>query len=144
MISKIGLATNTYLITLSCSFISSQRKLSAPEYKNVNEEHRVAMIKHETTQMAVRDLDKYHSAVDKVRRSFVTLYEREGSLTSPAFIKSWRRRCFVSTALRLAKSIRSSVTYGILRTRARTSRISKSSLGRTQDRAPQDHTTIAL
>jgi hypothetical protein len=35
------------------------------------------MIKHETTQMAVRDLDKYHSAVDKVRRSFITLYERE-------------------------------------------------------------------
>ncbi len=73
----IGLVTNAYLITLPRSFLSSQRKLSAPEYKNVDEEHRVAMIKHETTQMAVRDLDKYHSAVDKVRRSFITLYERE-------------------------------------------------------------------
>jgi DNA repair protein RAD50 len=45
-----------------------QRKLSTPEYKDVDEEHRVAVIKHETTQMAVRDLEKYHSALDKVRR----------------------------------------------------------------------------
>jgi hypothetical protein len=47
--------------------IALQRKISTPEYKNVDEEHRVAMIKHETTQMAVRDLEKYHSALDKVR-----------------------------------------------------------------------------
>ena len=43
-----------------------QRKLSTPEYKNVDEEHRIAMIKHETTQMAVRDIEKYYSALDKV------------------------------------------------------------------------------
>ena len=43
-----------------------QRKLSSPEYKDVDEEYRVAMIKYETTQMAVKDLDKYHAALDKV------------------------------------------------------------------------------
>ena len=43
-----------------------QRKLSAPEYKEVDEEYRVAMIKYETTQMAVKDIEKYHSALDKV------------------------------------------------------------------------------
>jgi DNA repair protein RAD50 len=47
-----------------------QRKLSTPEYKNVDEEHRVAMIKHETTQMAVRDIDKYYNALDQVRITF--------------------------------------------------------------------------
>ncbi len=47
--------------------ITLQRKISTPEYKNVDEEHRIAMIKHETTQMVVRDLEKYHSALDKVR-----------------------------------------------------------------------------
>ena len=43
-----------------------QRKLASPEYKDVDEEYRVAMIKYETTQMAVKDLDKYHAALDKV------------------------------------------------------------------------------
>ena len=32
----------------------------------MDEEYRVAMIKYETTQMAVKDLDKYHAALDKV------------------------------------------------------------------------------
>jgi len=49
---------------------SQKRKLSAPEYKNVEEEHRVAIIKHETTQMAVRDLEKYHTALDKALLKF--------------------------------------------------------------------------
>lgn len=47
-----------------------KRKLSASEYKNVEEEYRVAMIKQETTKMAVRDLEKYHSALDKALLRF--------------------------------------------------------------------------
>lgn len=48
---------------------TSKRKLSAPEYRSVDEDYRVAMIKYETTQMAVKDLEKYHKALDKVRAS---------------------------------------------------------------------------
>lgn len=47
-----------------------KRKLSSPEYKDVDEEYRVAMIKYETTQMAVKDLDKYHAALDKALLKF--------------------------------------------------------------------------
>jgi DNA repair protein RAD50 len=43
-----------------------QRKLSTPEYKGVDERYRVAMIKHETTQIAADDLKKYDGALDKV------------------------------------------------------------------------------
>jgi DNA repair protein RAD50 len=43
-----------------------QRKLSTPEYKGVDERYRVAMIKHETTQIAADDLKKYYGALDKV------------------------------------------------------------------------------
>jgi len=39
-----------------------KRKLKTPEYKNIDERHRVVVIKHETTQIAVADLDKYHAA----------------------------------------------------------------------------------
>jgi hypothetical protein len=56
---------------MCCSRFSTlvilQRKLSQPEYRDVEEEHRVATIKHETTQMAVRDVEKYYAALDKVR-----------------------------------------------------------------------------
>jgi len=38
----------------------------APEYKNVEEEYRKAMIMFETTTIAAEDLKKYYSAVDKV------------------------------------------------------------------------------
>jgi DNA repair protein RAD50 len=44
---------------------SMKRKLSADEYKNVDEQHRVASIKHDTTQLASADLKKYYTAVDK-------------------------------------------------------------------------------
>jgi DNA repair protein RAD50 len=44
---------------------SMKRKLSADEYKNVDEQHRVASIKHHTTQLASADLKKYYTAVDK-------------------------------------------------------------------------------
>jgi DNA repair protein RAD50 len=43
-----------------------KRKLSSEEYKNVEERHRVAMIKHVTTKTAAEDLKKYGNALDKV------------------------------------------------------------------------------
>jgi hypothetical protein len=46
----------------------AQRKLESPEYKNVEEDHRVAMIKVETTLIAAEDLKKYGNALDKVSR----------------------------------------------------------------------------
>lgn len=55
------------------SIRSIKRKLSADEYKNVDEQFRVEMIKFETTQVAVKDLDKYYTALDKVRQVHVIL-----------------------------------------------------------------------
>mmetsp|Transcript_27257 Transcript_27257/g.40242 ORF Transcript_27257/g.40242 Transcript_27257/m.40242 type:complete len:1418 (-) Transcript_27257:229-4482(-) len=43
---------------------SLKRKLLTPEYKNIDERHRQAMIKHDTTNLAVSDLDKYKKALD--------------------------------------------------------------------------------
>jgi len=42
-----------------------KRKLQTAEYKNIDDRHRRAMIKHDTTQIAVSDLDKYHKALDR-------------------------------------------------------------------------------
>ncbi len=42
-----------------------EAKLNSKEYRNVNEQHRKALIKHELTQIAVADLEKYYVAVDK-------------------------------------------------------------------------------
>jgi DNA repair protein RAD50 len=39
--------------------------LKTPEYNNIDERHRQAMIKHDTTNIAVSDLEKYYSALDK-------------------------------------------------------------------------------
>ena len=50
-----------------------KRKLSQQEYRNIDEEHRVAMIKFETTQMAVKDIEKYHAALDKALLRFHSL-----------------------------------------------------------------------
>jgi DNA repair protein RAD50 len=36
-----------------------------PEYKDIEERHRHAMIKQSTTACAVSDLEKYHAALDK-------------------------------------------------------------------------------
>jgi len=49
---------------------SFKRKLSQPEYRNVDEEYRIASIKHDTTEMAVRDIGKYHAALDKALQRF--------------------------------------------------------------------------
>lgn len=50
-----------------------QRKLSQPEYRNVEEEYRIATIKQDTTEMAVRDIGKYHAALDKALQRFHSL-----------------------------------------------------------------------
>ena len=42
-----------------------KRKLAEPEYKGVDERHRMKMIEHETTNIVVTDLDKYYDALDK-------------------------------------------------------------------------------
>lgn len=49
-------------------FVTTQRKLSSHEYKDVDEQHRVATIKKETTQIAADDLKKYEKALDQVSR----------------------------------------------------------------------------
>ncbi|CAJ1930289.1 unnamed protein product [Cylindrotheca closterium] len=52
---------------------SFKRKLSQPEYRSVDEEYRIASIKHDTTEMAVRDIGKYHAALDKALQRFHSL-----------------------------------------------------------------------
>jgi DNA repair protein RAD50 len=47
-----------------------KRKLSQPEYRDVEEQYRIANIKHDTSEMAVKDIDKYHSAVDKALQRY--------------------------------------------------------------------------
>lgn len=49
---------------------SLNRKLSSEEYKNVDEQYRSAVIKKDTTEMAMHDLDKYASALDKALLRF--------------------------------------------------------------------------
>lgn len=44
----------------------SKRKLSSAEYKDVDEQYRVANIKMITTNLAAQDLKKYGNALDKV------------------------------------------------------------------------------
>ena len=44
--------------------VAQQRKLTQPEYKDVDERHRQARIKQETTMIACSDLLKYHAALD--------------------------------------------------------------------------------
>ena len=43
-----------------------ETKLMTDAYKNIEEKHRRKMIEHRTTEMAVTDLDKYWTALDKV------------------------------------------------------------------------------
>ena len=47
-----------------------KRKLSQNEYKNVEEEFRIASIRQDTTEMAVKDIEKYHSALDKALQRY--------------------------------------------------------------------------
>lgn len=48
-------------------------KLSSDPYRNIEEKHRRKMIEHRTTEMAVSDLDKYWTALDKVRTCTVVV-----------------------------------------------------------------------
>ena len=52
-------------MVISHDAVTLQRKLSQEEYRNIDEETRIAEIKCNTTQMAVRDIEKYHSALGK-------------------------------------------------------------------------------
>lgn len=47
-----------------------KRKLSQSEYKDVEEDFRIASIKQDTTEMAVKDIDKYHSALDQALQRY--------------------------------------------------------------------------
>jgi hypothetical protein len=49
--------------------LDNQRKLVSPEYKDVDEQYRVATIKKETTHIAADDLKKYEKALDQVSRA---------------------------------------------------------------------------
>lgn len=61
---------------------SLRRKLSAPEYKDVDEQYKVAMIRAETTQIAAEDLKKYQKALDQVRITFVFVADQFGGSSS--------------------------------------------------------------
>ena len=50
-----------------------KRKLSQTEYKNVEEDFRIASIKQDTTEMAVKDIGKYHSALDQALQRYHSL-----------------------------------------------------------------------
>jgi hypothetical protein len=52
----------------------SKRKLSGVEYKDVDEQYRVANIKMVTTKLAAEDLKKYGNALDKVWASSFFLF----------------------------------------------------------------------
>ena len=49
---------------------SLNRKLSSDEYRDVDKQYTEAIIKQETTQMAVNDLEKYATALDKALLRF--------------------------------------------------------------------------
>jgi DNA repair protein RAD50 len=48
------------------NFSHVKRKLSSAEYKDVDEQYRIANIKMITTNLAAQDLKKYGNALDKV------------------------------------------------------------------------------
>ncbi|CAM9695145.1 unnamed protein product [Ascophyllum nodosum] len=50
-----------------------ENKLATDTYRNVEEKHRRKMIEHRTTEMAVSDLDKYWTALDKALLRFHTM-----------------------------------------------------------------------
>jgi DNA repair protein RAD50 len=44
-----------------------------PEYKNVDEEYRIATIELETTELVLKDMRKYHDHLDKALLNFHSL-----------------------------------------------------------------------
>jgi DNA repair protein RAD50 len=87
-----------------------KRKLSSEEYKNVDERHRVAMIKHVTTKTAAEDLKKYGNALDKVSFSFPCSHI--ASAFAHFLIVYILRHFFNFMVSRFVKSIKSSGTFG--------------------------------
>lgn len=67
--------------------LASQKKLRSEEYRDIDERHRVVVIKYETTQIAVADLDKYYSA-----RKFYSIVD-QGSLSCTGGVLVFRWRC---------------------------------------------------
>ncbi len=59
----VYMSHNGYDANLS---LLQKRKLSSAEYKEVDEQYRVANIKMITTNLAAQDLKKYGNALDKV------------------------------------------------------------------------------
>jgi hypothetical protein len=60
------LLSNAYVSPVMQNFLVPKRKLSSAEYKDVDEQYRVANIKMITTNLAAQDLKKYGNALDKV------------------------------------------------------------------------------
>jgi len=52
-------------------------KLEGPNYADVHEKHRKKSIEYETTEMAVKDLESYYTALDKALQNFHTLKIKE-------------------------------------------------------------------
>ena len=65
------------------------RKLSAEEYKNVDEQYREERIKLETTTMAIEDIGKYAAALDKALLEFHQVKIKEINKVREAFILLW-------------------------------------------------------
>ncbi len=51
--------------SIKCQYRDLKRKLQTPEYKDIDERHRIKMIEHETCSLAVTDLDILYNAYDK-------------------------------------------------------------------------------
>ena len=76
----------------------------------MEDQFNVANIKYETTQMLVKDIEKYHTALDKVRRAVVTKTKLESLLLN--LVSLFPRRCLNFTAAKLPKSTRSLGIFG--------------------------------
>jgi hypothetical protein len=84
--------------------LSVQRKLKQPEYNDVDDKHKVAMIKHTTTKIAAEDLK------DKVRYLMEILFPAISSADRNSLL--FRRLFCNSTGSRFERSTRSSVNFG--------------------------------
>jgi DNA repair protein RAD50 len=70
-----------------------KRKLSADEYKDVDEQFRSANIKYHTTMLAAEDVKKYYTAVDKALLQFHAVKIKVRLLCSRMYL------CFASAAV---------------------------------------------
>jgi DNA repair protein RAD50 len=63
---KVSLTHCTHFDIRVAHQFALQRKLTSPEYKDIDERCRKTTIEHTTTLLAAEDLKKYYSAIDKV------------------------------------------------------------------------------